>query len=108
MKRAFEARLRLGHTGDFYPDRLGGVQAGSRQLALAGGEVRRRDIHGRQQVFGDEVDDKLAGGRDVPRRILLCSSNSAGDAHDDVEGIAADGVEEAERGEVDDPFGVAS
>jgi hypothetical protein len=67
---ALERGVGFGDARDF-DDRGGrGGEAGHFQLVDAGGEVGGGDVHLLDEVFGDYVDDELAGAADVVGGVL--------------------------------------
>ena len=81
-------------------------QPGVLGLALARRKLLRGRVHRLGQVFHGRVQDELGDDLQVAQGVLLGAVAAEGGGEDDDRRIGAEGVEEAERGEVDAPFGV--
>jgi len=92
VEGAFEADVGLGHAGHADGEAGGGMEAGGVEFVVALGEIGGGDVHGLDEVFGDEVDDEFAGGGDVAGGVLGAAVFEVAHADDEDGGEGAIGV----------------
>ncbi len=102
VEDAFEAGFGFGDAGDFDVGARCSVETGGGEFIHAFGEFGGGGVHGFHEFFGDEVNDEFLCGGDVFGGVLGLAGRFIADADGDEGRAAADHVEEAEGGKVDD------
>ena len=98
---ALKAGLCLRHPRYFDVHGGGGVQMCRCQFALLARKIRRRNIHGIEQILGNQIYYKLAAGLNIFRSVFGFASVIEANADDQVERVGTDRIEKAERCEID-------